>query len=284
VTAVGGTSAAIIPASATIADNVVTGTALSPKDAPALYGNTNADDGALTAATNWKRGFEVGWQTGLTSISPTAAISPTDSYEPTYLLDGAQASKTTFNGGAGGGVSRVFAEPAYQQAAKITASGRAVPDIAALADPNTGFLVGQTQQFGSTSYYDEYRLGGTSLAAPLMAGIAAVANQHAGGPLGFLNPLIYQAYDQGAGSSTEPSVAASTSALYDVDQADLGSVPAVIRVNYVNNLDTSGGLSYSVRTLEADQLTSLDTGRGYDGSTGVGTPNGDTFLKAIAGS
>lgn len=283
VTAVGGTSAAIIPATASIADNVVTGTAASPTTDPLLYGNTNADDGALTAASNWKRGFEVGWQTGMTGISPAGSIDPTTSYEPTYTLNGTLAGSTAFFGGAGGGISRVFAEPAYQTGAIGKVGGRAVPDIAALADPNTGFLVGQTQQFGATSYYDEYRIGGTSLAAPLMAGIAAVANQRAGRPLGFLNPLIYQAYDKGAGSSTEPSATESTTALYDVDQGALGYVPAVLRVNFVNSVDAGKGLSYSIRTLEDDDLTTLDTRHDYDGSTGVGTPNGDTFLTAIAG-
>jgi subtilase family serine protease len=57
----------------------------------------------------------------------------------------------TFNGGGGGGVSQVFAEPSYQAAAVGSASGRLVPDISALADPNTGFLTGQTQTFSDAA-------------------------------------------------------------------------------------------------------------------------------------
>src|SRR5208282_5376147 len=34
-------------------------------------------------------------------------------------------------------------------------------------------------------------VGGTSLSTPLWAGIAAIADQHAGGPLGFLDPALY---------------------------------------------------------------------------------------------
>jgi len=49
-----------------------------------------------------------------------------------------------------------------------------VPDISALADPNTGLLVGQTQTFSNGTYYDEYRIGGTSVAAPLTAGLASL--------------------------------------------------------------------------------------------------------------
>jgi kumamolisin len=63
-----------------------------------------------------------------------------------------------------------------------------VPDIAAVADPFTGvkFVFRQEVVTG----------GGTSQAAPVWAGLAAVINQllDAGGlvPLGDLNPLLYQ--------------------------------------------------------------------------------------------
>jgi subtilase family serine protease len=177
----------------------------------------------------------------------------------------------------------VFARPAYQTAAGITTSGRAVPDISALADPNTGFLVGQTQQFPNGAYYDEYRIGGTSLAAPLMAGIAAVLNQKNGAPLGFLNPLIYRTY-AGANRAT---------AYYDVDQNDLfcggdgctanDPLPAVVRTNYADTLSAASGLVFSVRTQETP-LTTLHTVRGYDVGSGVGTPNGNAFVAGILGA
>ena len=64
------------------------------------------------------------------------------------------------------------------------------------ADPTTGMLVGQTQVFseptvfGPGHAYGEYRIGGTSLASPLMAGLNADAQQgHR--RIGFANPLIY---------------------------------------------------------------------------------------------
>src|SRR5579864_2981779 len=66
--------------------------------------------------------------------------------------------------GSGGGVSRLFAEPAYQQGvvpagvfAAQGRTGRAVPDIAAFGDPNTGYLIGQTQTFpdGSVKYSED---------------------------------------------------------------------------------------------------------------------------------
>jgi subtilase family serine protease len=262
VTAVGGTSAAIVPSGA--------GT-------PDLGGSTSA----LTAAATWKRSFEVGWQTSQDGITSPTGITPTTNTATQYTLNGTLAGPLpgAFTSGEGGGVSRVFAKPSYQAA--IPGSGRVVPDISAVGDPNTGFLVGQTQSFSDgTVKYDEYRIGGTSLSAPLMAGIAAVANQKNGAPLGFLNPRIYGAY------ASTPSV------YYDVDQNDLfcggdgctaaDPLPALVRVNYADNESAASGRTYSVRTQETP-LTTLHTVKGYDTGSGVGTPQGDAFLAALTG-
>jgi subtilase family serine protease len=254
VTAVGGTSAAVVPASA--------------PTAPVGYASIDDPQSALNQS-GWQRDFEVGWQTGYDPIAAT----PTDNLSAApYQLDGTLASDLPgeFFGGGGGGVSQVFAEPAYQSAALGTASGRMVPDISALADPNTGLLVGQTQTFSDGTYYDEYRIGGTSVAAPLTAGMAAVANQVAGTALGFLNPRIYQTYSTAASS------------FYDVDQADTfgTTLPSVVRVNYVNNENAVDGLSYSLRTQEEPSQT-LHSVKGYDTATGVGTPNGPSFFTSI---
>ncbi len=259
VTAVGGTSSAIMPSGA----------------APAGLTTAAVDDPASPLnQPGWKREFEVGWETG---ADPIANTTTDHLASPPYLLNGALAQPLpgAFYGGGGGGTSTLFAEPTYQQQAIGARPGRAVPDISALADPNTGFLEGQTQQFSNGTYYDEYRIGGTSVAAPLTAGLAAVADQIHGSPLGFLNPRIYTAYTTSAAS-----------AYYDVDQADLfgqttsSPLPAVVRVNYVNNENASGGLSYSLRTQEEPNQT-LHSTRGFDTATGVGTPNGAAFFTAI---
>lgn len=174
-----------------------------------------------------------------------------------------------FNSGAGGGTSRTVAEPYWQKSvvpdalAKANSAGgnRVVPDIAAIADPNTGFLVGQTQTMpdGTTQAYDEYRLGGTSLAAPVIAAVQALAQEARGGkPLGFANPAIYARY--------------GSKAYHDVTDNPTGSGLAVARVDYVNGYDATGGLTTSVRTLGKD--SSLKAVKGYDDVTGVGTPAG----------
>ncbi|MFF5978614.1 protease pro-enzyme activation domain-containing protein [Streptomyces olindensis] len=172
-----------------------------------------------------------------------------------------------FTSGAGGGTSRTVAEPSYQQGvvpealakANSPDGNRVVPDIAAIADPNTGFLVGQTQTMpdGKTQAYSEYRIGGTSLAAPTIAAIQALAQEARGGtPIGFANPAIY---------------AKSGSKVYhDVTDDPTGSGLAVARVDFVNGYDATGGLATSVRSLGKD--SSLQAVKGYDDVTGVGTP------------
>jgi subtilase family serine protease len=208
---------------------------------------------AVGASNNYP--FETGWGTTTSSWTGTA-WSPTPPGDWLY--------------GSGGGVSRIFAEPAYQvgvvPAAVFTAEGRigrAVPDISAVGDPNTGYLIGETQTFPDGSVkYSEYRIGGTSLSAPLIAGIMALADQCAGHPHGFANPLFY-------------SVAGSAAF---TDIVDPLSTVAVVRTNYNNGVDASGGLSYGLRTM--NQTLSLDTTPGYDDVTGLGTP-ASGFLGSV---
>ncbi|MCQ4207094.1 S53 family peptidase [Streptomyces longispororuber] len=170
-----------------------------------------------------------------------------------------------YTSGAGGGTSKTVPQPSYQKGvvpgALAKANGgvnRVVPDIAAIADPNTGFLVGQTQTLPDGSLgYDEYRIGGTSLAAPVIAGVQALAQQTRGGhPLGFANPSIYARYG---------------SPLYhDVTDHPVKGELAVARVDFANSYDASEGLLTSVRSLGED--ASLKAVRGYDDVTGVGSP------------
>lgn len=107
----------------------------------------------------------------------------------TSLVRSGQTFTETAWQGSGGGVSKFFARPDYQQglpaAVQTTLNGkRGLPDIAANADPST-----------SMAYYFDgqwVQIGGTSAATPLCAGIIAIANQVAGHPLGQINPALYK--------------------------------------------------------------------------------------------
>jgi subtilase family serine protease len=143
--------------------------------------------------------------------------------------------------------------------------GRAVPDVAALGDPNTGMRVGETQTFpDGSARYSEYRIGGTSLASPMFAGIMAIADQVAGRPHGFANFALYDLY--------------GTKAVNDVRHV---SNAAVVRNDFVNGVDASGGTTTSLRTFDTRNDTTIRTRSGYDDITGIGTPNGERFLGAV---
>jgi kumamolisin len=89
----------------------------------------------------------------------------------------------------GGGVSDVFPLPPYQADARVPGQaetgkpGRGVPDVAAVADPTTGYRVRVDKE--------DHVIGGTSAVAPLYAGLIALLNQAKGKPVGFINPLLY---------------------------------------------------------------------------------------------
>jgi subtilase family serine protease len=207
---------------------------------------------SLGIGQNGQRVVETGWETTKSTLSNGA-------WGPAAFLYG-----------SGGGTSRLFAEPAYQRGvvpdslARMNQHGqqrgRVVPDISMDGDPNTGFLVGETQTFPDGVYYDQYRIGGTSLSAPLFSGLMAVSNQLDHFDHGFINPVLYQ-------------ITSRTRAIDDVRHVTGG----VVRVDYVNGTDAADGTVTSVRTFDFQGLA-IHTAPGYDNVTGLGTPDGLAFL------
>jgi len=76
--------------------------------------------------------------------------------------------------GSGGGVSRVASRPAYQVFVQRT-THRTTPDVAMVADPNTGVNVYTIPPSSGQGYWQV--LGGTSLSAQLFGGVVAIADQ-----------------------------------------------------------------------------------------------------------
>lgn len=97
--------------------------------------------------------------------------------------------------GGGGGLSKIYAMPSFQSGPGVLNSysngKRQVPDVSADADPSTGYSI---YSQGTWTV-----VGGTSAAAPLWAGIAALNNQYAAangkGNLGQANPTLYKAFN-----------------------------------------------------------------------------------------
>jgi kumamolisin len=93
-------------------------------------------------------------------------------------------------GATGGGVSDVFGRPRWQEPVGVPGSGRGVPDVAAVADPETGYRVRVDGQ--------DMVIGGTSAVAPLWAGICARLAQLSGQPTGLLHERLYAGVTAGA--------------------------------------------------------------------------------------
>ncbi|MGB7282706.1 MAG: S53 family peptidase [Candidatus Acidiferrum sp.] len=145
------------------------------------------------------------------------------------------------NDGTGGGVSRFFALPSYQQNAGVPPAAdptgpvmRGIPDVAGDAAPESGYRI----LCDGTSFPDPSQdippVGGTSAVAPLWAGLIARINQGLSKPAGFINPLIY--------------AAPADATFRDITQGDNGDYKA---------------------------------GKGWDACTGLGSPNGQNLLLAL---
>jgi subtilase family serine protease len=234
-------------------DDSVGGTSLAsktvefPADLPYV---TGVGGSSLFIGSKGQWVGEHGWQT---------AYSP---------LTNGKWGAPVYNSGGGGGTSQLFTQPWYQQGKVPTSESeyyskvpmRTVPDIAVDADPNTGMIVGETQVFPDGTYWDQYRIGGTSLASPLLAGMVAVADQAHHKALGFINPLYYSEI----GTSALHDIVAPTK-LYQV------------RTEYVNGVDNKQGKLYKLQNIDV-QTTTIHDGPGYDDETGVGTPRGPAFF------
>jgi subtilase family serine protease len=134
--------------------------------------------------------------------------------------------------GAGSGCSSQVAKPSWQTDAGC--SRRTVADVSAVADPNTGVAV--YDSYGSSGGNNWYVFGGTSVSAPIIAGVYGLRGNASS--VDYAAKLPY----------------ASPGSLFDV---------------------TTGSNGNCVRGKRNSSSAYLCTARtGYDGPTGLGTPNG----------
>jgi subtilase family serine protease len=157
-------------------------------------------------------------------------------------------SETVWNnshGATGGGVSKQFPAPSWQTGSN---GKRTVPDVASDGDPVTGYAVYSGGAWG--------QYGGTSCAAPMWAGWAALYNQKAKAKLGAANQALYQ-----VGNGTSYG-----SAFHDVTSGSNGDFSA--KTGYD---DTTGWGSYNGGGL----FTALNGSTTTPGNTVTVTNPGD---------
>jgi subtilase family serine protease len=267
---------------------------------------------------------EYGWgnyRAFLADATVTSSTSIVDSGVTTVSNFGYTYDDYSFYAGSGGGISLLESQPSYQAALvpyvlattlnlastntePLPNPMRVSPDVAAVADPYTGYLYGETftiagnaladhgcKPISATEEYCENAIGGTSLASPTTAAIMAVIDQKrvaAGEPeIGFANPWLYSVGSEGNGVSlhyainqiiapTEP-VALIRSYAADLNEA------RVVTVNSVPfNIQTTPyaiftcGIAICLGVDDVFNYTSESsagaTGAGYNDVTGLGVP------------
>lgn len=197
-------------------------------------------------------------------------------------------------GASGGGCSHVYPAPSWQTPLHgYELSGckgyRMVGDIAADADPTTGMDI--YTLYGGAGVWET--VGGTSLAAPLIAGMWAVA----GGAAGAQHP-VQRLYDnQRMRRSSYFDVYTGANGFCGASDVMLGKIScslslwALANTGDPNNLAFSGGhwagnldcgwrLDGQLGTLSDDRQ--CRAGVGYDGPSGIGAPrSGQVFQSTL---
>lgn len=148
----------------------------------AASGDCGAADGTSTVSTNFPASDP--YVTGVGGTTLTVAANGTYLSETGWSGNqtGATAPGCQNQGGSGGGYAP-FPRPGWQAGVTSNSSGRGVPDVA--IDAGSPVSIVFEGQPGSAI--------GTSVGTPIWAGIAAVADQRVGAPLGFLDPSLYRA-------------------------------------------------------------------------------------------
>jgi subtilase family serine protease len=187
-------------------------------------------------------------------------------------------------GGGGGGESIFWAKPAWQKS--LPGTGRQTPDVSALADPFTGVPIVVTS--GSKQFI-LYGVGGTSLATPIFTAFWAIANEKAGHPLGQAGPAI-AALPYGAIQDVLPSTDSTANNVSGSITDSNGTTKYSAAALFGTLLEGNKSFTSAFWPEDPEDLldfgfgldTSLTVKRGWDNATGFGTPNGMTFINAVA--
>jgi PKD domain len=175
--------------------------------------------------------------------------------------NGTRADETVW-GGSGGGCSKRFEAHLWQldvagSAASGCGAGRLSADVSAVADPNTGLDIYDTYDCGAEcKKYDKgwETIGGTSLSAPLISALYALA----GGGQGVPDPSV-----------TLYGLHADATSRFDVTAGGNG-VCEGRPVSTCGHPNTELGWG----RVDCEGTSECDAVAGFDGPSGVGTPVG----------
>ena len=189
--------------------------------------------------------------------------------------------------GGGGGESTFIEKPGFQW--RLPGQGRQLPDISALADPQTGAIVEESNSQGAPAWGV---VGGTSLATPIFSAIWALADQAAGESLGQAAPILgelpaFATRDVvpivASQVNTHGTITFRASIVTDYTPAQLLGIDQTQPDGFVGTLVYVGGPAFpgwNVVGFGTD--SSLRAGAGWDDATGYGVPDGITFIESAA--
>lgn len=196
------------------------------------------------------------------------------------------------SGASGGGCSTTYAAPSFQsKVAGYAATGcgtkRLAGDVAALADPYTGFDIYST--YGGTGWAT---FGGTSLSSPLVAAMWALA----GGAHGAKYPAqsLYDNFRLRASSINDVKLGGNAFCAGDT-AANCSATVKKLTTNATGNPNNLGngnahyqngwaglldcGYAYDGSEKITANNKQCVARTGYDGSSGVGSPKGVSMFK-----
>ena len=178
--------------------------------------------------------------------------------------------------GSGGGYSHIFTEPSYQTNAGIpnTANKRAIPDVSLEADPHSGvsIYIGGVRQTG---------WGGTSLSAPMMAGIAAVALN---GDWHLDNYAFYSTYGTSMYPVSFHDVYLSGNNGYYSAQAGWDAVTGLGSINFHNFINFNGVYSEVGLTSETLSTSSVGINSLFDFNYNLNNPSDNSLTQIGLGA
>jgi subtilase family serine protease len=231
---------------------------------------------SLFLNSNRTMNFQTGWGLNFTRIADPTPNPPT---VPPLAFG--------FQSGAGGGTSAYWPKPSYQSS--LSGTFRQVPDIAYLADPETGVEIVITPDNVPGHQQSVEVIGGTSLACPMFSAMWAIANQAAGEPLGQAAAALYDLPADAISDVTDVFPASTNNVTGTIsvpgnpplaETADDLAAPLGNTTGYLSALyQSSSSTRWDVFTFGTD--SSLTTGPGWDNVTGLGTPNGLSFVQEV---
>lgn len=144
----------------------------------------------------------------VTGVGGTSLIMNGSSYNSETAWNDTNSAQKYY-AASGGGTSTFWTLPSWQQGSGISGTAREVPDVSLSSSDYHGYLIYCTVAAAgcNSSQGTWWYGGGTSAAAPMWAAMTAMANQKSlsqgGYNLGFINPMLYQIYQNSSQYSSD---------------------------------------------------------------------------------